>query len=162
MRTLQERVAGKFPIDPLVARLRNVGLRLTAQRLGVLQALKTSHSHPTVEDLYRQVRKRFPNISLNTVYLNLEALTRAGETSQVWIGDDAARFEPNSVPHDHAVCVGCKKIVDVHEPALRRVKIPRKLATRFDVIRHRVDFFGLCKTCRVRRRREQPRSYRGT
>ena len=141
MRTLQERVAGKFPIDPLVARLRNVGLRLTAQRLGVLQALKTSHSHPTVEDLYRQVRKRFPNISLNTVYLNLEALTRAGETSEVWIGHDAARFEPNSVPHD---------------------QMPRRLAMRFDVIRHRVDFFGVCKTCQVRRRREQPRSYRGT
>jgi len=133
-------------------------LRLTAQRLGVLQALKSSHDHPTTEDVYRQVRKRFPRISLNTVYLNLEALTRAGETSEVWIGHDAARFEPDSVPHDHAVCVRCKKIVDIHDPALRRLKIPRGLAMRFDVIHHRVDFFGLCKMCRARRRREQPRS----
>ncbi len=137
-------------------------MRLTAQRLGVFQALKTSRSHPTVEDVYRQVRKRFPKISLNTVYLNLEALTRAGETSEVWIAHDAARFESNSVPHDHAVCVRCKKIVDIHDSVLRRLKIPRRLAMRFDVIRHRVDFFGLCKTCRLRRRREQPRSYRGT
>ncbi len=137
-------------------------MRLTAQRLGVLQALRTFHSHPTAEDVYRQVRKRFPKISLNTVYLNLEALTRAGETSEVWIGHDASRFEPNSLPHDHAVCVRCKKIVDVHDSALRRLKILRRLATRFDVIRHRVDFFGLCKTCQVQRRREQPRSYRGT
>ena len=141
MRTLRKGVAGKTPTDPLAARLRNAGLRVTASRLGVLQALKTSHTHPTVEDVYRQARKRFPKISLNTVYLNLEALTRAGETSEVWIGHDAARFEPNSVPHD---------------------QIPRRLAMRFDVIRHWVDFFGVCKTCQVRRRLEQPRSYRGT
>jgi Fe2+ or Zn2+ uptake regulation protein len=162
VRILQKRVARKLPIDPLAARLRNAGLRLAAQRLGVFQALKTCRSHPTAEAVYRQARKRFPSISLNTVYLNLEVLARAGETSEVRIGHAAARFEPNSLPHDHVVCVRCQKIVDVHDPALRRLKIPRRLAMRFDVIRHRVDFFGLCETCQVRRRREQPRPYRGT
>ncbi|MBI4638286.1 MAG: transcriptional repressor [Candidatus Rokubacteria bacterium] len=162
MTTLEKGVAGKRPIDPLAARLRNAGLRVTAQRLGVLQVLKASHIHPTAEAVHRQVRKRFPKISLNTVYLNLEALTRVGETSEVWIGHDAARFEANSVPHDHAVCVRCKKIADVHDPALRRLKMPRGFAMKFDVISHRVDFFGLCKTCRVGRRRNKPRSYRGT
>ena len=152
MRTLRKGVAGKTPTDP----------RVTASRLGVLQALKTSHTHPTVEDVYRQVRKRFPKISLNTVYLDLEALTRAGETSEVWIGPDAARFEPNSMPHDHAVCVRCKKIVDVHDSSLRRLTMPRGLAIRFDVSSHRADFFGLCKTCQARRRRNKPRSYRAT
>lgn len=159
MRTLRKRIAGKRPFDPLAARLRSAGLRLTAQRLGVLQALQTSHTHPTVEDVCRRVRKRFPKISLNTVYLNLDALKRAGETSEVWIGHDAARFEPSSVPHDHAVCVRCKRILDIYDPTLRRLKIPRRLAMRFEVIRHRIDFFGLCETCRVRRRRKD---YRGT
>jgi len=110
--------------------------------------------------VYRQARKRLPRISLNTVYLNLEALTRAGETAEVWIGDEAARFERHSVPHDHAVCVECKKIVDIHDSALRRLKMPRRLAKRFDALGHRVDFFGLCKTCRLQRRREEPRLYR--
>lgn len=162
VKTLQKRVAGKAPIDPLAARLWSTGLRVTVQRLGILQVLKTSRGHPTAEDVYRQARKRFPRISLNTVYLNLEALTRAGETSEIWIGHGAARFEANNAPHDHAVCLECKKIVDIHAPALRRLQMPRRLAKRFEVTSHRVDFFGLCKPCRLRRYRNEPRSYRGT
>ena len=159
MTILQKRVHAK-PADPLAERLRNAGLRLTAQRLGVFRALKRSRFHPTAEEVYRDVRKRFPRMSRNTVYLNLEALKRAGETSEVWFRHDAARFEPNSTPHDHAVCMSCQKIMDISDPRLRKLRAPRGLAARFTVIRHRVEFLGLCAACGARRRRKRSRSHR--
>lgn len=159
MITLPKRVHAK-PADPLAERLRNARLRLTAQRLGVFQALKKSRFHPTAEDVYRDVRKRFPRISRNTVYLNLEALKRAGETSEVWFRHDAARFEPNSTPHDHAVCISCQKIIDISDRRLRKLRVPRGLAARFKVIRHRVEFLGLCVACGAHRRGKRSRSHR--
>ena len=121
-----------------------------------------SRSHPTVDELYREVRKRFPNISRNTIYLNLEVLRRVGETSEVQIGHDAARFESHGAPHDQVICVRCKKIVDISDPALRRLKVPRGLAAGFKIMSHRVDFFALCRTCRIRQRRNASPSQRGT
>ena len=134
--------------DPLAERLRKAGLRLTAQRLLIFKALRESPLHPTAEDLYRSVRRRVPSISRNTIYLTLAALNRAGETSEFWIDREAARFEPDSTPHDHAVCIRCKKIEDLSDPKLRRVAPPPGLEARFKVLSYRVDFFGLCKACR--------------
>lgn len=147
MTALKKKGRIESPIDHVAKRLRKAGLRLTPQRLAIFQALKESHSHPTAEELYQEVRKRFPMVSRNTIYLTLEALKQVGETSEVEIGRDAARFELNPVPHDHTVCIRCKKIVDISDPELRKLTPPRGLHVRFHVIRHRVDFFGLCKTC---------------
>ena len=158
MTGLQKRGHPEVRIDRLAQRWRDAGLRLTAQRLAVVQTLRESRSHPTAEQLYQKVRKRVPGISRNTIYLNLEALQRVGETSEVWIAHDASRFEPNPLPHDHAVCVTCKKVVDIYDPALRRLKIPRRLRPRFTVISHRVDFFGQCRACRIRPRHKEPGS----
>lgn len=161
MTTRPKGVHADAEINRLVPRLREAGLRLTVQRLGVFQALKSSRSHPTVDELYQEIRKRFPNISRNTIYVNLEVLGSVGETSEVRIGHEAARFESHNTPHDHVICVRCKKIVDISDPMLRRLKIPRRLAAGFKVMSHRVDFFAVCRRCRVRRRNAAP-SHRGT
>lgn len=88
-------------------------------------------------------------VSRNTIYLTLAALQRVGETAAVQSGSEPIRFELNPVAHDHAVCVRCKQIVDLSDPALRDLKPPPTLAARFKVISHRVDFFGLCEACAV-------------
>ena len=111
MTALSKTVHAGAQIDRVVPRPRKAGLRLTVQRLAVLQALTRSRSHPTVKELYQEVQKQFPNISRNTIYLNLDVLRRVGETSEVRIGHDAARFESHRAPHDHvifAVCQTCR------------------------------------------------------
>ena len=87
--TSTKRLHADAQIGRLIPRLRKAGLRMTAQRLGVFQALRSSRSHPTVEELYQEIRKRVPNISRNTIYLNLGVSRRMGETSEVQIGHDA-------------------------------------------------------------------------
>ncbi len=134
------------PVDPLAERLRRAGLKLTPQRLAVFRALKASRSHPTAEELYQTVRTRVPMISRNTIYQTLEALKRVGEISEVGLGAEAARFEPNQERHDHAVCLGCKTILDIAESRWRP-RIPWRLGRRFKVLGHRVEYLGYCADC---------------
>lgn len=142
-----KRHATGTPLDPLAERLRRAGLKLTPQRLAVFRALKGSRSHPTAEELYREVRQRVPMISRNTIYQTLEALKRAGEISEVGIGDVAARFEPNQERHDHAVCLGCRTILDIPDAPGWRPRLPRRLGGRFKVLGHRIEFLGYCADC---------------
>ncbi len=107
MRALLERVDVRARSN-LAARLRKAGLKVTAQRLGAFEALKGSRSHLTVEELHRALRRRLPGISR-----------------------EAARFDPTSEPYDHAVCVRCRRIIDIWDLALRKVKLPRTLAARW-------------------------------
>ncbi|MBI4840673.1 MAG: transcriptional repressor, partial [candidate division NC10 bacterium] len=93
----------------IASRLRAQGLRVTAQRVAILQVMARSTGHPTVDEIYRGVRRLFPMILLNTVYKTLSALRERGELIALGGGEDGAiRFESNPTPHHHAVCLGCR------------------------------------------------------
>lgn len=142
-----KRHATVSPLDSLAERLRRAGLKLTPQRLAVFRALRASRSHPTAEELYREVRRRVPMISRNTIYQTLEALKQAGEISEVGMGNVAARFEPNQERHDHAVCLRCRAILDIPDQPGWRPRVPRRLGRRFKVLGHRIEFLGYCVAC---------------
>jgi len=135
--------------DAAADRLRDAGLRITAQRVAVLQALLQSSGHPTVQEIYQRVRRHFPMISLNTVYKTLNVLRERGELAAVGDGEDGAiRFESNPTPHHHVVCLGCRRIQDVLDPAIDALHGPSRLGGGFAVIGHRIEFFGYCRQCR--------------
>lgn len=153
--------------DAIARRLRARGLRVTAQRVAVLQVLAESTGHPTVGEIYALVRRRFPMISLNTVYVTLTTLRARGDLIAVESGEHGAlRFESNPAPHHHLVCLRCRRIQDVRDPALDAVRAPRRGGGGFTVVGHRVEFFGYCPECReaagprprAAPRRRQPRT----
>lgn len=138
----------KLSVRGITEQFRQSGRKVTPQRVAVFEALCEGGGHPTVDQIYREVRKRFPMISLNTVYQTMEALVDLKVVSPVGHSLDAARYETDPAPHHHAVCVGCKRITDVFDAALGRVKLPRTVKDRFQVLGHRVEFFGYCADCR--------------
>ncbi|MFO0775559.1 MAG: transcriptional repressor [Nitrospiraceae bacterium] len=147
--------------DEIRSRFRQAKLRLTPQREAIYVALVGTDTHPSADELLAMVRKTTPSISANTVYYTLAALRRAGLVAEVNYGHERARFDGNIGPHHHAVCQGCRHIVDIEDrgldrlaPALVRDVVPED----FEVVAHRVDIFGLCATCR---RQAQPRIRRG-
>jgi Fur family peroxide stress response transcriptional regulator len=136
---------------PIARRLRARGLRVTAQRVAILQTLEGIVGHPTVEEVYREVRRHFPMISLNTVYKTMNALREQGELIAVESGEDGAlRFESNPLPHHHLVCLRCRRIQDMTDPALDALRGSSRRLGGFTVVGHRVEFFGYCPTCRTR------------
>ena len=118
-------------------------LRLTAQRIAILDYLEGNKSHPSAEDIYQAVAKKFPTISLATVYNTLSALERRGQLLKLTIDPSKARYDPNTFPHHHLICTLCKTIADVDTDY--RLALPD---TPFEIKGSHVEFYGTCPKCR--------------
>lgn len=130
--------------------LRSRGLRITPQRVAIVRLFAEDPSHPTAQELFERLRPTFPTMSFATVYNTLDALAGAGLSRTLRLGN-AARFDPNTEPHHHAVCDRCGAIVDIpakdqhaDPPAKRSV---RAVAPGFAVTRVEHIYRGLCARC---------------
>lgn len=125
-----------------------VRYRMTKQKRVILEVLKNTKSHPTADWVYDKVRKKIPNISLGTVYRNLNILKSQGEIIELSYGKGFSRFDGNSSRHYHFTCEHCGKILDVETPppfAEIEEDITRKLGV--SIKRHRLEFYGACSDC---------------
>lgn len=96
----------------MIADLRARGLRMTPQRLAIVRVFAADGTHPTAQELYDRLKPTFPTMSFATVYNTLDALAQAGLSKTLRLGN-AARFDPNTSAHHHAVCDRCGAIIDV-------------------------------------------------
>ncbi len=122
--------------------------RMTEQRRVILEELRKLRTHPTVEEVYRLVRRRLPRVSLATVYRNLETLSADGLVLKIEIPGGSKRFDGHPEPHVHIRCVGCGRVGDIFatprlafDPSLQR-------STDFRVLGCSLDLLGLCPHCR--------------
>lgn len=122
-------------------------LRITKQREIILNELCSVTSHPTADTLYQMVRKHLPKISLGTVYRNLEIMSECGIIQKLDIGGTQKRFDANARVHYHVRCSKCGRIDDLDlSPDFNVEKAASKL-TPFKILRHRLEFTGLCPDC---------------
>ena len=118
------------------------GLRVTQQRLQVLQALRQL-DHPTAGELYDKLSEDIPNLSKKTVYSTLETLEEAELAVRLSVGDGAHRYEANTEPHSHAHCRACGRLED-----LPHASTPAALPAGFTPERVFVMVQGTCRDCR--------------
>jgi Fe2+ or Zn2+ uptake regulation protein len=124
----------------------HIQARNTRQLKVVWDAVKTDKTHPTADQIYDKVRKRLPNISLGTVYRNLQKLV-ADEKLQIVMLGRSQHFDPLVGPHQHFICEVCDRVFDVvieGENELKPAKLPHE---GFKVTSHQLAFFGTCKRC---------------
>ncbi|MGV1100205.1 Fur family transcriptional regulator [Thiovibrio sp. JS02] len=122
-------------------------LRITKQRQLILDELCSVTSHPTADELYQMVRKRLPKISLGTVYRNLEIMSDCGIIQKLDIGGTQKRFDGNASTHYHVRCSQCGRVDDLNIPPDFNVEKTASKLTRFKILRHRLEFTGLCPDC---------------
>ena len=130
-------------ISFLLDALRAAGLRLTPQRLAIVECFATDQTHPTAQELHERLRERFPTMSVATVYNTLSALGSIGHCRQLDMGGPC-RFDPNVAPHDHAVCEHCGAIRDVE---LEAPSHPARELPDFEVARVERIYRGICAHC---------------
>ncbi len=117
------------------------------QREKVLGVVRSTKSHPTADWVFHEVRKDLPNVSLATVYRNLNLLVESGEINEV-LCDGQLRFDANKDEHFHFICRSCKGIYDIDEA---RVSSPDfKLPRGYLVQDVRMDFYGVCPNCQAK------------
>jgi Fur family peroxide stress response transcriptional regulator len=135
--------------ENIIERLQQKGLKPTPQRLLIYEILAGTRSHPSAEEIYVEARKRYPALSLNTVYKTLEALAKAGEVVVVETPDAKARYEARGEPHHHFLCRGCGDIIDIPCTVAEDLVLPRKYRQALDVHGFQINFFGLCQQCKA-------------
>lgn len=123
-------------------------LKLTPQRLAILDCLDGNKDHPSAEDIYNAVSKKFPTMSFATVYNTLERLKLMGEVTELTINAEKKHFDPNTKPHHHLMCIECKKIVDIFTDF--KLEIPVADKRGFEIIGNHIGFYGVCPGCKTK------------
>ena len=88
-------------------------LKYSRQRESIKANLMSRHDHPTADALYASIREEFPNISLGTVYRNLNLLVETGEILKLTCGNGPDHYDGNVAPHYHFVCRDCGQVYDM-------------------------------------------------
>lgn len=143
----------KDRFEAIIRKLKDNGHKITPQRLAIVKILAKSDGHPSVEDIYGQIRKDFPTMSLATVYRNILLIKSLGEVLELGFPDGSNRYDGNRPnPHPHVICIKCKKIVDPDVESVDEMKKAVAEETNFQILNHRLDFFGICSDCLAKER----------
>ncbi len=139
-------------LTQMLSKLKAHDFRLTPQRLAVLKVLAASEGHPTVERIYETVRAEFPTTSIATIYKTVNLLKQLNEVLELGFPDGSNRYDGNKpYPHPHVICTRCKQIIDPDLGSLKDLTKEVIQETGFQILTHRVDFFGICRDCQSRK-----------
>lgn len=138
----------KKRFETIIRKLRHNGHKMTPQRLAIVKILAKSEGHPSVEDIHARIKKDFPTMSLATVYRNIILIKSLDELLELGFPDGSNRYDGNKpYPHPHIICVKCKKILDLDLDSLDEMQHEIAEETDFEILNHRLDFFGICSNC---------------
>ena len=122
-------------------------MRMTKQKKVILEVLKSTTSHPTADWVYEQAKKQIPDISLGTVYRNLNLLRDLGEIIELNYGSSQRRFDGKQINHYHFTCEACYRVYDLDLPVHKEIDKLVEKETGHKVQHHRLEFYGICKEC---------------
>ncbi len=122
-------------------------LKYSRQREAIKEYLASTTCHPTADTVYMNIKKLYPNISLGTVYRNLNLLAEHDEIMKISCGDGSDRFDGNSQPHYHFICTRCGEVLDLEMDSIDHINTIANASFPGKVNGHTVYFYGLCENC---------------
>lgn len=125
--------------------LKEKNIKVTPQRVGVYEILRKENKHMTAEQIYEQMKRQFPTVSLATVYAVLELFQEKNLIKEIRIEFDKSYFDMRTDHHHHFFCKRCKKTFDIDIPfcsTLKQKEIDGYLIDDFQGY-----FYGICKKC---------------
>ena len=124
--------------------------KFSRQRAAIKDYLMHTTAHPIAETVYSCLQVIHPNISLGTIYRNLNLLVGQGEVIKFATGDGKDRFDANTSPHYHFVCTECSNVSDVFMSSdfISMVTDSAKSEIDGEILGHSTFFFGRCLECK--------------
>ena len=124
-------------------------LKYSRQRESIKNYLMTTREHPTADEVYMEVKQEFPNISLGTVYRNLNLLTDIGDAVKISSPNGGDRFDGRLEPHNHFLCTKCGRLLDLDLDMHSIDEVNRLAAENFDgiITSSSTLFYGECSDC---------------
>lgn len=133
----------------LIEELQSRGMRVTPQRAIIFQAIEKLEGHITAEEIFEQVQKVNPYVSLATVYRTLELLLELNLINQTNFGRSQAYFALKAHgPHHHLVCSECGHIEEFSDIIFDPIRAELDQQYGFQAQTDHISIFGICKKCR--------------
>jgi Fur family transcriptional regulator, peroxide stress response regulator len=123
------------------------GMKLTPQRLEIYKELLSHKDHPSTELIFKQLRKRLPTISLDTVYRTLATFDEFGIIKRLNVSNARTLFDTNLDQHHHFICSRCKQVEDVYWPDFDQSTLPKSVSTRGSIQTRHLELHGICNQC---------------
>ena len=118
------------------------------KRDAILNCLQMSKEHPSAETLFQQLKSEIPDLSMGTVYRNLNLFKQQGLAMSVATVAGVERFDGNTCPHVHFICNDCSAVID-----LEAMQVPDSLSQAAQqccggqVTGCQLSFTGICQNC---------------
>jgi Fur family peroxide stress response transcriptional regulator len=127
--------------------LRTKGYKATPQRIAICRIALNSRAHPSAKEVYAEVKKIHPTVSLATVYKTLEVIRDLDLVQEINFPKRQARFDSYMNPHINLICLKCGIIKDLEDVAVKEITRKVAAATKFKPTGQRVDVYGICQKC---------------
>ncbi|MBF0569626.1 MAG: transcriptional repressor [Candidatus Omnitrophica bacterium] len=126
------------------------GLKLSDQRMKILEIVLQGTKHLTANEIYKIVQRKYSGIGYATIYRTLRLLCEAGLCLELKCEDGVCRYEHagDDVHHDHLICTKCGRFVEVVDPQIERLQEKLFKDNGFFPQRHRMELYGICKKCK--------------
>jgi|SRR5690554_829930 len=105
-------------IEKIREKIANKGLKVTPQRVAILEAIYDLNNHPTVENISDYIKVSQPNIAIGTIYKVLDTLVEKNIIKKVTTEFDKMRYDATTNSHHHLYCIECDLIEDYFDDEL--------------------------------------------
>jgi len=137
---------GMVSVDEGIKHLQRYGAKITSQRIAIMKSLEGRKDHPSAEKLFSELKQDYPTLSIATVYSTAQLLAQASMLRILSIDEKKVYFDPDTRPHAHFMCTGCKKIIDLYADFEMLTKISPQSGIE-SIESTEVFHYGLCSEC---------------
>lgn len=134
-------------LEELVSSLRKEGLRITPQRIAIVDYILNTEDHPNAEQIHNVIKKKYPMVSLSTVYKTLQMLKEKKIVNEIEI-EGEARFDAHTDAHLNLVCIKCGKIEDADEDSLKEIQSRAARKSKYLILKGNFELYGYCSDCK--------------
>lgn len=138
------------PKDPqqLKKIIRSIGVKVTDQRMVILEEILVGADHVTAQEVFENVRLKSPDVGFATVYRFLRTLTDHKVLSEVRMQGLPARYEwASKEHHDHITCTGCGKINEFESDEIEELQVLIAKKLGYEMTHHILELYGVCSDC---------------
>ena len=124
--------------------------KFSVKREEILNLLQGTSTHPGARWVFDQLKLKIPDLSLATVYRNLNIFCEEEKALSLGVINGEERFDGISESHPHMVCSSCGSVIDLPSAKVDTlIQDCKKLSmeTSFNIDFRKTVFYGLCKDC---------------
>lgn len=147
-----EKLIRREPVDPSTFKrmIRQMGLKVTQQRMAILESLSAGRAHVTAQEVFETVNAKYPEIGFATVYRFLRKMAELAMVTEVRMGGLPARYELTPRRHhDHLTCMQCGQIVEFESPQIETLQELVAKEHNFRLTHHVLELYGICPRCQT-------------